>query len=284
MVFTFKDWLRETFRGIVSVQGTSIRHPSADVAVLTWTGVKIHVHLIDQPVTTRAIKRTLQQNSDVGINTLFMVSAHILPEDGTRIPSKDWMIALQTLNNERIYAYRIRDGRPEVIQVHLEETRGIASTDYRVWYGPTVDFSRLRYFRKSIKLRSVKGDWLIADFGSPAFWKNTDYRAGRERQQRPPGTHTYWQTWSAGTTWDGPYERPQEERRSSETFGDHLHHCYQLLGVNQGASEAEVKRAYRQRALDYHPDTSSLPEDQATVKFKALTAAYAYIKSANGWS
>jgi molecular chaperone DnaJ len=47
---------------------------------------------------------------------------------------------------------------------------------------------------------------------------------------------------------------------------------YQLLGVDRGASEAEIKRAYRRMAMEYHPDRNSAPD--AAVRFKEIAEAY----------
>ena len=48
---------------------------------------------------------------------------------------------------------------------------------------------------------------------------------------------------------------------------------YEVLGVNRGAGEEEVKKAYRKLALKYHPDRN--PGDkQAEEKFKELSEAY----------
>jgi DnaJ family protein C protein 9 len=50
---------------------------------------------------------------------------------------------------------------------------------------------------------------------------------------------------------------------------------YEVLGVTSTAGEAEVKRGYRRRSLQLHPDR--VPEKEraeATKKFQALGAAY----------
>jgi molecular chaperone DnaJ len=51
---------------------------------------------------------------------------------------------------------------------------------------------------------------------------------------------------------------------------------YDLLGVSQDASEAEIKKAYRKLAMEYHPDRNSAPE--AEVRFKEITEAYEVLR------
>ncbi len=50
---------------------------------------------------------------------------------------------------------------------------------------------------------------------------------------------------------------------------------YEILGVSKGASESEIKSAFRRLARQYHPDVSQ--EDNAEEKFKEINEAYAIL-------
>ena len=53
---------------------------------------------------------------------------------------------------------------------------------------------------------------------------------------------------------------------------------YKVMGVERGASQDEIKRAYRKLARKFHPDVSK--ESDAEVRFKELGEAYAVLKDA----
>ena len=51
---------------------------------------------------------------------------------------------------------------------------------------------------------------------------------------------------------------------------------YEVLGVDRGADEAAIKKAYRQLAKKYHPDMNPGDKD-AEMKFKEASEAYAVL-------
>lgn len=51
---------------------------------------------------------------------------------------------------------------------------------------------------------------------------------------------------------------------------------YSLLGVERGATEAEIKKAYRKQAMDLHPDRN--PSHDAESRFKEVTEAYEVLR------
>ena len=55
---------------------------------------------------------------------------------------------------------------------------------------------------------------------------------------------------------------------------------YEVLGVEKGASEAEIKKAFKKMARKYHPDLNRDNQKEAEVKFKELNEAYEVLSDA----
>jgi hypothetical protein len=54
---------------------------------------------------------------------------------------------------------------------------------------------------------------------------------------------------------------------------------YDLLGVKPTASPQQIRQAFRELSKLYHPDTTTLPANEATAKFQQLNEAYGVLSS-----
>jgi molecular chaperone DnaJ len=54
---------------------------------------------------------------------------------------------------------------------------------------------------------------------------------------------------------------------------------YEVLGVGKGASDDEIKAAFRKLARQYHPDVSK--EEHAEEKFKEINEAYGVLSDSD---
>ena len=58
---------------------------------------------------------------------------------------------------------------------------------------------------------------------------------------------------------------------------DEQDYFYQVLGVSRTSSQEEIKKQYRRKVLQYHPDRSSSQE--AALKYQEIVDAYNHIMS-----
>lgn len=56
--------------------------------------------------------------------------------------------------------------------------------------------------------------------------------------------------------------------------------CHSVLGVRRGASDTELKKAYRREALRWHPDKNSSPD--AEEKFRTASSCYEMLSQPGG--
>lgn len=298
MSVPFRRWLRERISSLDTVKiCTAERPPKPDEfgysrpshVIHTWSSQFIHVYLLDEMVKPKVLKKLIGENTRVGIGTVIVINAALVPEDGERLIPDEMLVTLHALFKDKIYTYRVEDGVPKLGQVHLKSYgRG---DEREVWYGPDLDIKTLPCYRTWIKQpNSIKGEWLIANFGTEAFWKSADYTAGRSafRQQQRQG-HTHHAAWSnAGWGEFGGGGGQTEHHngtaaRPSNGAITRLDRSYIQLGLTRGASYDEVKAAFRKLARELHPDVSQLPKAEAEHRFKVINEAYIYIKTTNGW-
>jgi hypothetical protein len=275
--------LRQRLLEMLNVQACFLPPQQPVLIVQTWTGVVIHVHFVTIPIKTRQIKRILQESTDSGIGSMFLLDRELLPEADLRVTVPEWLMALHALTHERVYTFELNGEELKIGQLHFEP---IGSTgDMAARYGPAPKLDRLRYIRTTIKPRYIRGDWQLADFGVDAFWKDPHLpRHGgphTTHYHRPNPREYQWKSWSSGGGWDQP--KAEEIPRPNLPARDKLQLAYALLEIEQGASKDDVRIAYRRLALFYHPDTSTLPKNDAEAKFRELNEAYEIIRAANKW-
>ena len=56
---------------------------------------------------------------------------------------------------------------------------------------------------------------------------------------------------------------------------------YKILGIERGASDDEIKKAYKKLALKWHPDRNPDNKDQADKKFQEISEAYEVLSDSN---
>lgn len=66
---------------------------------------------------------------------------------------------------------------------------------------------------------------------------------------------------------------------SADKSGNQLEY-YDILGLKKAATEVEVKKAYRQLALKWHPDKNPDNKEEAEAKFKQIGEAYFVLSDA----
>ena len=49
---------------------------------------------------------------------------------------------------------------------------------------------------------------------------------------------------------------------------------YEILGISKGAILVDIKKAYRQLALKWHPDKNPDKKEEAENRFKEISEAY----------
>jgi len=260
----------------------------ADFVARTWSATVTHIITLDELVKPRHIRKIIADNSRVGIGTLFLVHESLVPPDSLKLEPPENLLALHALHRDKVYTYREGGDNLLIGQVHFRSYGRMH--EYEMWHGPSVSPQNLPCFRVWVKTpASVKGDWLMATFGSEAFWTDADYALGREamrRQQRRGFTGRA--AWSDADWKDEPlvHEEPAPAPRAwpgLATRLTRLENSYARLGLRGGATSDEVKMAYRRLARELHPDVSSLPKNEAEIRFRLLHEAYTFIKSSNGW-
>lgn len=269
MTTTINHWLQQEFRRARDVSGAIISPDSGrifqprepDLLIQTWMGARLFVYLVLTPPKIRDIRNVLRHNSRGSTGSLYVVHTDILPEDGSTGHLQDWQDALQRLNGGWIYSLSVSDGHLNVGQVHVSST--VQPGEYYCWHLNDFEIQTVTVKRRDID-SVVKGTWYVGDIASPEFKRRVNYeRVNRRYHYRTQYRSTPDQT--------------------QKIMPDDLAAAYQVLQVERTASEHDVKRAFRRRAMSVHPDVSALPRFEAERQMRALIQAYDLVKTYHGW-
>ena len=160
--------------------------------------------------------------------------------------------------------------------------RPYSRIELEVSYGAPLTISQIQHSRVTVRQSSLKGFWLLADFESDPNANVPPIRRTDYSSYQYTGPRTSFQ--------DMPHweKVPQGEKstpppNSNLPQKSQLELAYEVLGVAASASREEVKAVFRKLAFEVHPDVSTLPKPEAEARFKLLSEAYAFIKTANRW-
>ncbi len=284
----FKKILRDTIARFVSVQRCTLGQPTmaaspirdVDIVVQMWAGVVIHIHVIDEPIKVNKVRRIIENATDNGIPLMFLLDAARMPAAKAHIAIDQWYVPFQSLVDDRAYCYRLdEDNHPIIVPIQF---RPYSRIELEVQYGTPLMITQIRHSRISVRQSTLKGFWLLADFESDtsanaAPVRRTDYSNYQYSGPRPSFQDMpHWEKVPSGDkTKQSPNPNlPQKSR---------LELAYEVLGISATTSKDEVRAIFRKLAFEVHPDVSTLPKAEAEARFKMLSEAYAFIKTANRW-
>ena len=127
-----RDWLCQQLRPLVDVRFcapppltlSGDRAAAPALCIGLWTGILIHVHYLDAEPGKRQLRRTLQRDEEASSASLFLLAPALAPQPGQRFAPPDWLLALHSLGNERVYVCSAPGRTPGVQPVHLEPLEG----------------------------------------------------------------------------------------------------------------------------------------------------------------
>jgi hypothetical protein len=274
------QWLRSLFAAVPDVSRAStdpdpsviFKEHHADIVLSTWMGSRLYVYVLHKAPKLRDIKNILRDNSRNSIGSLFIVNAKLLPPNSETVRLQDWWEALYLLNDGFVYAYTPRNAVLMLSQVHF--TASHSKDEFRAWHFENFLVENVTVRRREVLQGNVKGVWQVGDIASPTYKRKINHeRANQQFHYRTQYTQEI------------PYQGKKYNGASNGNGRDaQLHKYYELLGVDDKATEQQIKAAFRQMALRVHPDVSALPREIAHEKFKELSQAYEFIKDYHGWA
>lgn len=216
------------------------------IRVRLASGETVSIHLVERDIDVGLIKSILDQNAKAKVATLFILwCAMLLPEDGDLYRPYDWMLALLTLYNDKIYAYEGYGSNISIFPVYFD--RQPVGLEYLIRYGGDVEMGKLGTDTIHAQVQHVAGIWRIGDFAGPSRQETQQSQTNRDSQG---------------------YTRARPDRNPMSVY-------YEILGISLGADVETIRQAYRKLARQYHPDLNDMPD--ATERMQQINMAYMQI-------
>ncbi len=296
------DYLRTEIATIDGARVLNPFSPDGDLHVQLKSGKQVVMYIINRALRLPEIREKYEGNTSQRIHSLFVVDQRLLPSHGSHAEAAYWVQALHALTQGRIYTYTCDRRACTITPLHIDWKWGAETRHFQ--YGPAVNISHLRTDVIEVNSKYIVGVFAGAGFGDFPFWqrrsvddetkgqkyswRNFQFRGEKKRAEAPPRADwDHWDDFQAGFgetpgegytfSWeDFTREDPgtKERRGSSTGIQD-----YATLGVNLGASFEEIKRAYRRKARENHPDMHPPHQRQEyTIKMAEINAAFESIK------
>lgn len=122
------------------------------------------------------------------------------------------------------------------------------------------------------------------DRGYRYEYNDEDFSRWSRKKENKSSSHRSGSGWSG---WNPGGDRAKSGRRSESRgqrdwtgsrVGQDFIDFYAVLGLESNASKSEIKRAYRKKAMEHHPDRNLENSELAHVKMKEIVVAYTVLK------
>ncbi len=216
------------------------------------SGKLVVVYLVYSPLSAKAIKRAMRDNTTRSVHSLFVVSMRLLPVNGTITQLPAYLNILQTLYHSKVYAY-------------VESKRGLTLFPVR-FRTDDGNMERRTIYQSPLTIADMTCGFVETSYPIQGFWATANFQA--KVQWEPSGTFDFQQ-------YQTHYQR--QERRSSTDHAAAVNkvvsrHHYEVLGVAYDADEEQIRQAYRQLARQFHPDLNTAPD--AKERMQEINVAY----------
>ena len=269
---------------------TSPGNYAPDLLITLPGGEIIAIIIVNHGLHSAELAAQLEATTRRAVYSLYIVDGRMLPAEGELAEPPHWMSALHGVLHGRVYGYWCNGREVTIRPVHFEWRWG--DDRRRAIYGPPVAWGDVRVSLVESGSKYMPGFFATANFGEGAFWKQRDPNAGHQPRYS-------WRQWSGPSR---PREASQEAGSADEGFNSHFgevpgservryrrrtsgasrprspqpipHRHYQVLGVSRDASTEEVKRAYRRKARENHPDLHPNERDKYHHRMAEINAAF----------